>query len=39
MNALPRVVLETELPMTITGWGLLLISLLITAAWLFYLYR
>ena len=34
-------VLETEpaLPIEIVGWTVLIVSLLITAAWLFYLYR
>lgn len=34
-------VLEAEpaLPMEIVGWGVLLVSLLIAAVWLFYLYR
>lgn len=30
---------ETELPMEITGWGMLVLGLLITVAWLVYLYR
>ena len=35
------VVLEAEpaLPMELTGWGVLGVSLLITAIWLVYLYR
>lgn len=35
------VVLETEpaLPMTLTGWGVLALSLVITALWLAYVYR
>lgn len=32
-------VLATELPMGITGWAVLLISLLITLVWLAYVYR
>lgn len=31
--------LETELPMAVTGWGLLAVCLLITVAWLYYVYR
>ncbi|WP_306057172.1 hypothetical protein [Natronococcus wangiae] len=41
MNGLTAVVLATEtaLPMDIVGWGTLLVSLLVTIAWLAYLYR
>ena len=41
MTDLPFVVLEAEpdLPMTTVGWGVLLVSLLVAAAWLAYLYR
>lgn len=41
MSNLATVVLEaeTELPMEITGWGVLALSLAITLAWLFYVYR
>lgn len=39
MNALPQVALETALPMEIAGWGVLLLSLLITLAWLGSVYR
>ncbi|WP_282102547.1 hypothetical protein [Halovivax limisalsi] len=35
------VVLETEpaLPMTLTGWGVLALSVLVTVLWLAYVYR
>lgn len=38
MNEL-NYVLETELPMTITGWGVLALGLFVTLLWLVYLYR
>lgn len=30
---------ETELPMEIAGWGMLVLGVLITVGWLVYLYR
>lgn len=30
---------EPELPMTLAGWGVLLVSLAVAAVWLVYLYR
>ncbi|AFZ73825.1 hypothetical protein SAMN05443661_12814 [Natronobacterium gregoryi] len=39
MNELAFVVLETELPMGIAGWGTLALGVLVTAVWLIYLYR
>lgn len=30
---------ETELPMDIVGWGALALGLLVTIAWMAYLYR
>ncbi|MCU4741857.1 hypothetical protein OB955_21090 [Halobacteria archaeon AArc-m2/3/4] len=43
MNELTYAILETDaetaLPMEIVGWAVLGVSLLITVAWLFYLYR
>ena len=33
------VVLETALPMDVVGWGVLLVSLLVTILWLVYVYR
>ena len=39
MNELTHVVLETELPMGIAGWGTLALALLVTIVWLIYLYR
>ncbi len=39
MIELTYAVLETDFPMVIAGWGVLLISLLITAFWMLYLYR
>ncbi|WP_268258138.1 hypothetical protein [Halopiger djelfimassiliensis] len=41
MNAVTHGILETgsELPMDVVGWGVLGLSLLVTVAWLAYLYR
>ncbi len=41
MNALAFAVLEAEpeLPMALTGWGALILALLVTVVWLAYLYR
>lgn len=41
MNELTVVALEAEsaLPMDIVGWGMLLLSLVVTGAWLAYFYR
>lgn len=41
MNQLAYAVLKTgtELPMDITGWAVLALSLLVTIGWLVYLYR
>ncbi|WP_310908785.1 hypothetical protein [Natrinema sp. 1APR25-10V2] len=41
MNALHAAVLatETELPMTVVGWGALVLGLIVTIAWVAYLYR
>ncbi|WP_280842092.1 hypothetical protein [Natronococcus sp. JC468] len=41
MNELTAVVLETEtaLPMDVVGWGVLLVSLAVTIAWMTHLYR
>lgn len=41
MTELASVLLETEtaLPMELTSWVVLLVSLAITVAWLVYLYR
>ena len=39
MIELPRILLETELPMAATSWSVLVVSVLITAAWLVYVYR
>ncbi|WIV67764.1 hypothetical protein [Natrialbaceae archaeon AArc-T1-2] len=41
MNELLYVALETEteLPMELAGWGTLLLALIVTFAWLAYLYR
>ncbi|MDJ1430636.1 hypothetical protein [Halostagnicola sp. A-GB9-2] len=41
MTALTHLLLEAEpaLPMTIVGWGVLLVSLLIAVVWLAFLYR
>lgn len=41
MTTVPHIVLEAEpaLPMEIAGWGVLLVSLLVTALWLVYVYR
>ena len=41
MNELTHAVLaaETELPMELVGWSVLLLSVLVTVVWLVYLYR
>lgn len=44
METLPqvtRIVLEEEpaLPMELTGWGVLVLSLIVTVVWLAYVYR
>ncbi|AEH37293.1 hypothetical protein [Halopiger xanaduensis] len=40
MNELTYVLAaETELPMEIVGWGVLIASLLVTIVWLAYVYR
>lgn len=40
MNELTYAVLtETELPMELIGWSVLVLSLLVTVVWLAYLYR
>lgn len=39
MTDLPRVALDTALPMELAGWGVLGLSTLITLAWLGYVYR
>lgn len=40
MNELTTVLAsETELPMAAVGWGLLVLALVVTLAWLVYLYR
>ncbi|WP_256549405.1 hypothetical protein [Natrinema caseinilyticum] len=41
MNTLTDAVLatETQLPMAVVGWGVLVLGLLVTIAWLLYLYR
>ncbi|WP_256566069.1 hypothetical protein [Natrinema gelatinilyticum] len=41
MNTLNDVVLatETQFPMSVVGWGVLVLGLLVTIAWMLYLYR